>query len=86
MALVDASVPDRQRRRVYFNTLLDENAAAHIAFGAGFGVTRRPDAQRGVNRANLHIDVMIGTDDLEVTGTAADGASVPVIAGGVWQI
>jgi aminopeptidase len=86
VALVDASSRIGQRKRVYFNTLLDENAAAHIAFGAGFGVTRRPDARRGVNRANLHIDVMIGTDDLEVTGTAADGASVPVIAGGVWQI
>ncbi len=86
VALVDATSRIGQRKRVYFNTLLDENAAAHFAFGAGFGLTRRPDARRGVNRANLHIDVMIGTDDLEVTGTAADGASVPLIAGGVWQI
>jgi len=86
VALVDASSRIGQRKRVYFNTLLDENAAAHIAFGAGFGLTRRPDARRGVNRANLHIDVMIGTDDLEVTGTAADGKTVPLIADGVWRI
>lgn len=86
VALVDASSRIGQRKRVYFNTLLDENAAAHIAFGAGYGLTRRADARRGVNRANLHIDVMIGTDDLEVTGTAAGGHTVPLIAGGVWQI
>ena len=86
VALVDASSRIGRRGRVYFNTLLDENAAAHIAFGAGFGLTRRPDARSGVNRASLHLDVMIGTDELEVTGTAADGGSVPLIAGGVWQI
>ena len=86
VALVDASSRIGQSKRVYFNTLLDENAAAHIAFGAGFGLTRRPDARRGVNRANLHIDVMIGTDDLEVTGTAANGSTVPLISGGLWQI
>ena len=86
VALVDASSRIGQRKRVYFNTLLDENAAAHIAFGAGFGLTRSPDARRGVNRANLHIDVMIGTDDLEVTGTAANGRSVPLIVDGAWQI
>jgi aminopeptidase len=86
VALVDASSRIGRRGRVYFNTLLDENAAAHIAFGAGFGLTRRPDARSGVNRASLHLDVMIGTDELEVTGTAANGGSVPLIAGGVWQI
>ncbi len=86
VALVDASSRIGQSERVYFNTLLDENAAAHIAFGAGFGLTRRPDARRGVNRANLHVDVMIGTDDLEVTGTTANGNSVPLISGGTWQI
>ena len=86
VALVDASSRIGQRGRVYFNTLLDENAAAHIAFGAGFGLTRRPDARRGVNRANLHIDVMIGTGDLAVTGTASSGETVPLIADGAWQI
>ena len=86
VALVDASSRIGQSNHVYFNTLLDENAAAHIAFGAGFGLTRRPDARRGVNRANLHVDVMIGTDDLDVTGTAANGNTVPLISGGLWQI
>ncbi len=86
VALVDASSRIGQSKRVYFNTLLDENAAAHIAFGAGFGLTRRPEARRGVNRANIHVDVMIGTDNLEVTGTAANGDTVPLISGGLWQI
>lgn len=90
VSLVDSSSRIGRSGRIYFNTLLDENAAAHIAFGAGFGFTRAPDAPgrgaKGVNRAMLHLDVMIGTDDLDVTGVEPGGAKVPLIAGGVWQI
>jgi aminopeptidase len=85
IALVDATSRIGQSGRTYFNTLLDENAAAHIAFGAGFGVTRsgRP---LGVNRATVHLDVMIGGPDFEATGVDAKGRRLPVIAGGLWQI
>ena len=69
---------------IYYNTLLDENAAAHFAFGAGFGNTRE-EGQRGVNHASLHLDVMVGTPDLEVTATLARGKQKPLIAGGLWQ-
>ena len=76
--------------RIYYNTLLDENAAAHIAFGSGFSHTRINDdtnrARRGVNRSDAHVDVMIGTDDFEATGIAARGRRVPLIADGTWQI
>ena len=65
--------------------MLDENAAAHIAFGAGFPHTREPGAPR-VNQSALHLDVMIGTDDFEVTGVGARDRRVPLIAGGDWQI
>ena len=91
VALVDATSRIGQAGRVYSNTLIDENAAAHIAFGFGFGNTRLPDAdgrvrRRHVNDANIHLDVMIGTDDFEATGYAPGGRSVPLIRDGLWQI
>jgi aminopeptidase len=89
VALVDRSSRIGQTGRVYSNTLLDENAAAHIAFGFGFDSARvvAPGKRAaGVNRSNLHLDVMIGTDDLEATGIAAGGRRVPLIADGEWRI
>jgi len=85
VALVDRSSRIGRAGRTYFNTLLDENAAAHFAFGGGYPASREPGAQ-AVNRAALHIDVMIGTDDFEATGLAARGRRVPLIAGGEWQL
>jgi aminopeptidase len=55
----------------------------------GFGQTRedpRRSARAGVNQAKLHLDVMIGTDDLEATGVTADGRRTPLIAGGLWTV
>ncbi len=88
MALVDRSSRIGQAGRIYSNTLVDENAVAHIAFGSGFGQTRTAEGRgaRGVNRAAIHLDVMIGTDELEATGVAPGGHRVPLIAGGNWQI
>ena len=89
MALVDATSRVGRAERTYSNTLLDENAVAHIAFGLGFGQTRdeaRGGTRRTVNRGKLHLDVMIGTDDLEATGILGGGERVELIAGGLWQI
>jgi aminopeptidase len=89
VALVDRSSRIGQSGRTYFNTLIDENAAAHIAFGAGFSNTRarvNDKRTRGVNRSAVHVDVMIGTDDLEVSGLGPRGRRVPLIAGGEWQV
>jgi len=90
VALVDASSRVGQSRKIFFNTLLDENAAAHIAFGTGFAFTRRQNgggrARRGVNQSRAHLDVMIGTDDLEATGIGARGRRVPLIRDGSWAI
>ena len=85
VALVDATSRIGQSGRTYFNTLYDENAAAHIAFGSGFGGTRT-EGSRGLNRSDVHLDVMIGSPDLEVTGINAKGKRVAVIAEGLWQI
>jgi aminopeptidase len=90
VALVDSSSRIGRAGRTYYNTLLDENAAAHIAFGSGFEHTRADfatnSAQRGVNRSRAHLDVMIGTDDLEATGIGARGRRVPLIADGEWRV
>jgi aminopeptidase len=85
VALVDATSRVGQSGRVYYDTLMDENAAAHIAFGSGFSGTRT-SGTRGVNRSNLHLDVMIGSPDFEVTGFDAKGKRVAVISDGLWQI
>ena len=87
IALVDASSRIGQTGRVYYNTLLDENAAAHFAFGAAYSQTRpRETGRAGLNRSTIHLDVMIGTADLEATGVRADGSRVPLIADGAWQL
>lgn len=86
VALVDASSRIGQTGRIYYNTLLDENAAAHIAFGSGFGGTRSETPARGVNRSTVHLDVMIGGPELEATGFNARGRRVPLIREGAWQI
>jgi aminopeptidase len=90
IALVDSSSRIGKAGRIYYNTLLDENAAAHMAFGTGFAHTRTNHdtnrAARGVNRSDAHVDVMIGTEDFEATGVGAKGRRVPLIAGGTWQI
>jgi aminopeptidase len=90
VALVDSSSRIGKAGRIYYNTLLDENAAAHIAFGSGFAHTRadheKTRAARGVNNSDAHVDVMIGTSDFEATGIGARGRRVPLIADGLWQI
>jgi aminopeptidase len=87
VALVDRSSRIGQAQRLYANTLIDENAAAHIAFGVGFDIARTDGGRKHpVNKSNLHLDVMIGTDDLEVTGFTEDGGAVPLIRDGEWQV
>jgi aminopeptidase len=89
IALVDSSSRIGQTGLIYYNGLLDENAAAHMAFGSGFAKTRTVPIGRkryGVNQARTHLDVMIGTDDLEAVGITQKGRRVSLVAGGLWQI
>ena len=85
VALVDATSRIGQSGHMYYDTLMDENAAAHIAFGAGFGGTR-DGSTRGLNNSTIHLDVMIGSPDFEATGIDAKGRRIPVIEHGLWQI
>ena len=90
IALVDSTSRIGKAGRIYYNTLLDENAAAHIAFGVGFAQTRegheKTRAARGVNESDAHVDVMVGTPDFEATGIGKRGRRVPLMADGLWQI
>lgn len=89
IALVDASSRIGQTGRIYYNGLLDENAAAHMAFGSGFAKTRTVSIARkrhGVNRSTTHIDVMIGTDALNADGITQSGRRVPLVSDGTWRI
>ncbi len=72
---------------VFYDTLLDENAASHIALGSGFGFAVDDETDKGrVNTSGIHIDFMIGGDDVDVTAVTRDGDEVPVLRGGAWQI
>jgi len=87
VALVDRESRIGNLDTVFFDTLLDENAASHIALGEGldFTVLDEKDRER-INRSELHIDFMIGAADVAVTGIAPDRAEVPLLRDGVWQI
>jgi len=86
VALVDGSSRIGQRGRLYWNTLLDENQACHVALGHGFSSCRgqgRHSADLNLSRA--HIDVMFGSPEVDVVGTTAAGETVPLIVDGTWR-
>jgi aminopeptidase len=89
--LGEVALVDREGRigpldTVFYDTLLDENAASHIALGQGFKfAVGEADADR-VNGSEIHIDFMIGGDEVEVTGTTRAGEEVALLRGGAWQI
>jgi aminopeptidase len=85
VALVDAAGRIGRLGTTFLTTLLDENAASHIAFGNAYERSAPDDVER-LNRSAVHIDFMIGSDDVSVTGIDADGSRTPVLRGGVWQV
>jgi aminopeptidase len=86
LALVDRGGRIGPLGTVFYSTLLDENAASHIAFGSGFPfVVDEEDVDR-VNCSDTHVDFMVGSDELEVDGVTAEGERVPVLRKGDWQI
>jgi aminopeptidase len=87
VALVDREGRVGPLNTVFYDTLLDENATSHIAIGAGYelGVNDPTDVQRA-NKSGVHVDFMIGGDDVAVTGYTPDGREVPLLRSGVWQI
>ena len=87
VALVDRESRIGRLGRTFFTTLLDENAASHIAFGDAYAsaIADPADLPR-INASGVHIDFMIGSDEVDVTGTTKSGAVVPLLRGGAWRI
>ena len=77
---------------LFYNTLFDENAASHIALGQcyadcfvnGKSLTPEEIAARGGNKSLIHIDWMIGSDQIDIDGVGQDGSVVPVMRKGEW--
>lgn len=94
IALVPASSPIRATGLLYYNTLFDENAACHMAFGAGYpsgvkggtGMTPEQLLAAGINDSLIHEDIMIGTPDMNIDGILEDGSITPVFRNGEWAI
>jgi aminopeptidase len=90
IALVDVRSPVNQSGLLFFETLFDENAVCHMAFGEAYpegiegGASRTPEelAALGANQADTHLDVMIGTATMQVTGLCQDGSSIAIMQDG----
>jgi aminopeptidase len=87
VALVDGDGRIGAMGDVFYDTLFDENAASHLALGNAYltAVSEAADRERA-NRSEVHLDFMIGSPEVVVTGIAADGRRAPVLAGGRWAV
>ena len=91
-ALVPYDSPIRNSGILFYNTLFDENAACHFAVGAGYidtlkdygNYTLEECHAMGINDSMIHVDFMIGTDDLSIDAICEDGTVVPVFRNGNW--
>lgn len=92
LALVPHSSPISQSGLMFYNTLFDENASSHIALGRAYRFTleggndmsEEEFAQAGGNTSLVHVDFMIGSEDMNIDGIKADGSSEAVMRKGEW--
>jgi aminopeptidase len=94
IALVDGTSPVKQTGLVFCDTLYDENATCHIAFGDGIkevvdweeGASPEDMLAAGMNVSEIHTDFMIGGPEVEVDGLEAGGSATPILRGDLWQL
>jgi aminopeptidase len=91
VALVDASSRVGETGVIFNNTLFDENAAAHIAWGNAlpWALDDLPPEQHvdaGLNQSVTHTDFMVGSPEVEIDGVEPGGAAVPLLREGIWQL
>lgn len=94
IALIGKNSPIAKSNLLFYNTLFDENASCHLAIGKAYPTTvkggdklsKKELENLGVNDSAEHVDFMIGTPDLIVTGIKKDGNTVPLMIDGEWVI
>lgn len=94
VALVDGESRVGKTGLTFLNTLFDENATCHIAFGSSIMIAApdladlEPDEARarGANLSNVHTDFMVGGPEVSVDGIAHDGTRIPILREDVWQL
>jgi len=87
IALVDKEGRIGPLGTVFYETLLDENAASHIALGNAYTFPVEDETEQArANKSDIHVDFMIGSNEVDVDGITGDGDRVPVLRGGSWQI
>ncbi len=94
VALVDGTSRVGQIGHIFFNTLFDENATCHIAYGRGIAycvegtadLDEAAQQEAGVNQSAVHTDFMIGGPEVDVDGVTESGESVPLIRNDEWQL
>ena len=94
VALVDDTSPIQQSGVLFYDTLLDESAASHLAWGGGIPdghrdyEPSRPETLTGlpINQSATHVDFMIGSPELRVTGVREDGTRRVILDGERWAL
>jgi aminopeptidase len=86
IALVDREGRIGPLDTVFYDTLLDENAATHVALGNAYAFCAEDDDKPRLNTSAIHIDFMIGSSEVAVTGVTDAGERVPVLRDGSWQL
>jgi aminopeptidase len=86
LALVTKESRVGQTGTLFYNTLFDENATCHIAYGFGIPYAFDGEPDEAMNVSNVHVDFMVGGAELEVDAVLADGTEVPLIRSEEWQL